>query len=360
MTTEWRAVALMPNLRLRYSLEAAAVAIVPTTDRRVKTLRKRNSALHGILNRFRDGFGYKLEPSVLLASEKAPDANAGSVAIVAFRDIMAFCGSLPSQARLLTNGDTIGIVPQEAFAFYPWTYPTEKDRPDALLRLSKLHVVPSFYARSTPGPFPVDYNYKQDLDAPMLAALGRRWTEHFQGKGGGTKNEALFRALNLANEAALITTLPYIDISRVGKIVTLWCNAFELLVHHVERHSENSSGRVIELLNSVAWVMPESGSEVRGGRTAAEQIYHLLAKCRDDYMACRPVDTALEFGSNRSVLEFLSPLFRLALTSHLQMVPPTAPELMHTDDAFARSLTGRIAYADAQRACEQAIRQPWA
>jgi hypothetical protein len=69
-----------------------------------------------------------------------------------------------------------------------------------------------------------------DLDQPLLAALLSRWQQRYQASEPDWADIALFRSLNMAYHSSL---LPAADTTfyDLGRLVSLWVSAFEILVH---------------------------------------------------------------------------------------------------------------------------------
>lgn len=85
----WRAIFALPNLALAGAIDGGLAALVPASDTRLRQLIREQPMLRSFLRRFRDAFGERIAPAVLLLRFDAPSAFKEIGAIASFRDAIA-------------------------------------------------------------------------------------------------------------------------------------------------------------------------------------------------------------------------------------------------------------------------------
>ena len=72
---------------------------------------------------------------------------------------------------------------------------------------------------------------ERDIDFPLARELLNRWIVRFSEDAVEWKDKALFRSLNMANEAGRIPALTAATFYDVGRSLALWVSAYEILAH---------------------------------------------------------------------------------------------------------------------------------
>jgi hypothetical protein len=104
------------------------------------------------------------------------------------------------------------------------------------------------------------------------------------------------RSLNMAYQASLLPAGTDATFYDVGRVVSLWVSAFEILVHPGGSGQANRN-RVFEMIERTPWAEVESSQLVHdtGGksmvkRTLASWLYKVLYECRNDFLHGNPVE----------------------------------------------------------------------
>jgi hypothetical protein len=198
------------------------------------------------------------------------------------------------------------------------------------------------------------------IDRPLMLALLKRWQALYSEKNVRWKDRALFRSLNMANQALRApggTDTTFYD---VGRSVALWISAFEILAHPP---NANANLQVVyELLERVKWNNPAlrakrykthagRGKAVR--RILSCQLYGELYKVRNDFLhGNRVIPSQLNFPRKRGypLAYYAACLYRMAL-SGVMSIKPEKPKRKTSD-----YIGGFLAQAaNPQRLIEDAI-----
>jgi hypothetical protein len=253
----------------------------------------------------------------------------------------------------------------DVFDIYPWMVNAAYDglfaRTPALLAV---HIVDRFIGQPSPN-VPVQSVSERDLDYPMMVALLERWKRRYSGRSVRWRERALFRSLNMANEAAqspggILTT--YYD---AGRSIGLWVAAFETLSH--PRKGLANIGTVLPLLERVEWldrtlahrlyrVGKKSKSKPKPKpkrRNLACSICATLYDVRNDFLHGNPVSSSrlLHPRSKKPLLNYAACLYRLALSSYLPLPSRKGVRSQSYVDYFVK--TGRL--LEPQRMLERAL-----
>lgn len=363
MTVGWTPVFVLPNLPLQAAIGCDIAVIAPANDPRVTAIKRAQPMFRRFLNRFSDNFGQKFEPSVLLVNAEAPPAFLDISALASFRDLIAIATISYGRGLELRQRRGHRVMFGEAFAIYPWMLDRHyEDVIGSTPAILGTHEVASFKGQSSPAIFrtPVD---EGDIDQPLLAALLGHWTRRYEAAEPAWVDVVIMRSLNMAYNASLLPAGTDTTFYDVGRVVSLWVSAFEILVHPGGNGQANRD-KVFELIEKTAWAIPASaalahdtGGKTKVKRTLASWIYQALYDCRNDFLHGNPVDRAKLILPlpQRTVFEYAAPLYRLALTSFLPLVY-TKP-MPGADDA--KALGGHIAermdYMAPQKSAEEAL-----
>jgi hypothetical protein len=148
----------------------------------------------------------------------------------------------------------------------------------------------------------------------------------------------------------------------VGRLISLWVSAFEILVHPGDDGYANRNA-VFGLLERVIWARPgcaalahDTGGRQKVKRTLASWLYQSLYDRRNDFLHGNPVsrDTLFLPASGRNLFLYAAPLYRLALTAYLDLRP--ASPLPDPSDAASTgaAVTARMKFLEPQRTIEEA------
>ncbi len=153
----------------------------------------------------------------------------------------------------------------------------------------------------------------------------RKWTECFVSRHSSADDRRLFRSLQMAFEAARLPSKYYTSDLDLGRQVSLWVSAHEILINDDESQSLASKVRrklacfqaITPALNKKSYRHKLGGKYV--AHTLAQKAYSCLNDARNDYLhGNRVTPSALRpRGYNASVFQVAPPLFRLLLEVRL-------------------------------------------
>ena len=362
---EWTAIAVLPNITAHEPVEGGIAALAGADDPRVRALCAAAPRLADFLGRFTDAFGEEVAPALLLRRADAP-ASFGTVeALASFRDALALSVIGQNRAYEIVRPRGHRICYSNAFAFYPWMLDRHgEDLVGFTPAMSALHEVSAFHGQAA-AELPVMTLSAIDIDAPLLDALLARWRQRYRTSRPAWQDRALFRSLNMANQAAQLPAGTDTTLYDAGRMIALWVSAFEILAHPGTANS--GLGKVYDLLERVDWEYPQSAHRryrchgpKRGGsdrRPVACRLYSALHKARNDFLHGNPIaPSRLRLaGRDRSLFQFAAPLYRMALTAFLPL--PAAGPIPDTDDpeVLGAAIADRIACASYQKTIEKAL-----
>ena len=262
----------------------------------------------------------------LLMRADAPAIFFGVEALASFRDLVAISAIAHGRASHIFRRASFGINYAKSFAIYPWMINKQFDsmigNSPAMLGS---HDLLKFKGQSSPSIFRNKLS-ESNIDSPLLEALLLRWKNHYSSAVSSWTDIALFRSLNMAYHASLMpagTETTYYD---VGRLISLWVSAFEILVHPGGNGQGNLT-KVFDLIERTDWLLKDSAELIydttrkKVKRTLSSFIYDQLYRCRNDFFHGNPVGRdALELPSGRQLFQYAAPLYRIGLTSFLPLV----------------------------------------
>ena len=206
---------------------------------------------------------------------------------------------------------------------------------------------------------------ESDMDEPLLTALLDRWRRRYAGRSPQWPDRALFRSLNMANQASQLPAGVDTTFYDVGRLIALWVSAFEILAH--PGRGKSNLWAVYDLLEKVEWKYRltalrlykayEANRKSNGRRTLACRLYGEIYRARNDFLHGNPVgrNRLIVKPAKRSLFQYAAPLYRMALTGFLPLswsepVPP-----MNDAQAFGKHLARRIDFDSYQKAVEKAL-----
>lgn len=362
--SEWVPVLVMPNLDVEEPVGTGDIAIVRTSDPRVAIVIDKEPNLRTFVRRFTDAFGEKLAPSVLIIRDDAPNSFRDVSAIGGFRDAIAFSTIVAGRALHVTKGGGFGYPTwAETFDFYTWMLGRDGEHLIAQTpAMMGSHTVEKFHGQTTPG-LPQVELLPHYIDGPIFDEVMRRWTRRFGGDEVSWEDRALFRSLNMAHAAMMMPGGVEYGFYDVGRLLTLWISAFEILLHPGPGGGVGEI-QVLDLLDSVDWLDPrcrEIAHPVKTGkrpavmRSVAAALYDRIYKLRSDFQHGNDVTTEqLLTESKAPLLLVASSLYRCALSKFLDLkIPPLDNE--DDTDALVRYIGTLTYWKSPQRMHENAI-----
>jgi hypothetical protein len=224
--SSWSPIAILPNLSSGKVIEGEVVALAGSQDSRIQAICQAAPKFADLLSRFTNAFGVALDPVLLIARDDALP-NLTAEALLSFRDLVAI-GIIPYSRSLNTVYRTTNrIVYANSFWIYPWMLGKgNQSLTTSTPAFSGIHVVEAFHGQASPD-LPV--MQIDDIDTPLLEALLACWKRHYLGTRRRWKDRALFRSLNMAVQAALLPAGVGTTIFDLGRSISLWVSAFEIL-----------------------------------------------------------------------------------------------------------------------------------
>ncbi|MER9592970.1 hypothetical protein NKI94_30115 [Mesorhizobium australicum] len=363
MTSDWTPVFVLPNIPLEAAIGCDVAALAPAHDPRVTALKRAHPMFRRFLNRFADNFGAKFEPSVLLLDTAAPAVFREIGTLASFRDLIALATVTRGRALELRFPRRHRIVFGEAFAIYPWMLDRHyEDMIGSTPAILGTHEVARFKGQSSPMLFRTQLG-NSDVDQPLLAALMERWRRRYEASQPAWEDVALMRSLNMAYQASLLPAGTDTTFYDVGRIVSLWVSAFEILVHPGGNGQANRD-KVFDLVERTPWEIPASGRLIydTGGktkvrRTLASWLYQMLYDCRNDFFHGNPVERSnlLLATPQRSIFEYAAPLYRIALTAFLPLPYLAAMPPSRDAAAFGAYIADHMDFMGPQKDAEEAL-----
>ena len=359
----WTPIVILPNLELRYPIEAGFACVAPMADDRVQAVAKPKSNMAEFLSRFKNAFGRHIAPSVILYREDTPKEYFRPEVIAGLRDVLAISAISFNRALQLNYGPR-AFVWSNYFSIYPWMVAKDDSGLTAFTpAMGGFDEVRDFHGQSSPEIFiqPCD---DSDFDRPLRTALLGKWEARFSSKESTHAEIALFRALNMATAAASVPSGQEITYYDVGRQIALWISAFEILSHPGGEGKANL-GTVYDLLKSAPWHLAPSAAEehecYNGKKPPIKGIngcwlYGRLYQERNNFLHGNPVGAQnLRLPKGRNLFEFAAPLFRMALAAHLQLTFDLPAPDLNDKDATSAYLGRRMRFNRAQDAIEEAL-----
>src|SRR5260221_3324315 len=226
--SDWNPIAVLPNLEIADAVDGEIVAFAPADDPRVRAACVAVPRFADFLSRFTDAFGVRLRPATLIVKAEAQPVLDGE-ALLSFRDLVAMSVIPHCRSINTVYGTTGRIVYSNTFWIFPWTLSTDNQYlVMSSPALGGLHVVEEFTGQSTPE---MPIVRLKDIDDALFEALFARWKRHYLGKRKRWSDRALFRSLNMAFQAASIPAGIGTNMFDLGRSISLWVSAFEILSH---------------------------------------------------------------------------------------------------------------------------------
>lgn len=358
---EWKPVLALPNLDMRGAIECPHAAILSPVDPRVEKLRADHPNLTTFLSKFRGQFGEQVWPSLLLLHKDAPPYCYTAEAVTAFRDIISLAVVPYARSARLRFDKAHALAFTNTFQLYPWMI--DKNYEDMILTNPAnlhVHLLSEFNGQSFPEQGHASI-MEGDIDLPLAKELLNRWMVRFTAATVEWRDKALFRSLNMANEAGRIPALTAGVFYDAGRQLALWVSAYEILTHP-GGNGQSNFGTVSALLESVKWLNAKlaAATQTIAGKTPQQKqlatwICKTVYDLRNDFLHGNDVDPDALKLNGKPVTDFAACLFRLALTGFLDLhynVPRPPSEDAKAVGAF---IGQRMTFNKFQRAYEDAL-----
>jgi hypothetical protein len=245
--------------------------------------------------------------------------------VTAFRDVTSLSVVPYARTSRLRFDRASALAFTNTFQFYPWML--DKQYEDMILvNPANLHVhlLSEFKGQSFPEQGCASI-MEHDIDFPLAKELLNRWVVRFSEGAVEWKDKALFRSLNMANEAGRIPALTAGVFYDGGRSLALWVSAYEILAHPGGTGQSNI-GTVSALLESVKWLdakLAATAHTVPGKTPQQKQLATWICKkvydLRNDFLHGNDVEATALNLNGKPVTDFAACLFRLALTGFLDL-----------------------------------------
>jgi len=337
---DWTPAVLLPNIYSEKTIEGGSVALTPADDPRITAFGVAEPNFRELLSRFTDAFNEPISPMVLIVRNDVLPRLTEVEAIASFRDIVALSIIPYARGMSIVYGGKVKrrIYYSNSFWFYPWML--SKDGEALVLStpaLHALHMVEQFHGQCSPDLSELEIS---EVDECLFEALMARWQRHYLGNRQRRQDRALFRSLNMAVQAAQLPGGIDVGIYDIGRMLSLWVSACEILAHTPPRGA--GVHQVYALLNQVSFIertLKRRRYQVNGRPRKKRDslpcwVYSEIYKARCDFLHGNPVrKDRLNFTGAETSLFWVSPcLYRLVLTGFLQLPPMRRPPgVFYTD-----------------------------
>jgi hypothetical protein len=338
---------------MRGSVGCPHAVIVSPADERILKLQIEHPRLKVFLSKFSDQFGEEVAPSVLLIHKDAPLSYRTAEAVTGFRDVLSL--SVVPYARATRFPVSSGLTYTNTFQFYPWMI--DKNYEEMILvNPAMMHQQLLSEFRGQPFPEqPLASIGESDIDLPLANALVARWITRFTVGEVSWQDKALFRSLNMANEAGRIPAQTAAVHYDAGRSVALWVSAYEILAHP-GGNGRSDFDAVADLLERVQWVRRDMATlsypigRPPKQRTRGSWICRQVYDRRNDFLHGNDVDGSALALNRKPMTDLAAAVFRLVLTGFLDLrFNEPAPDESDTK-AFAEHYVRRMRFNTFQEA----------
>jgi hypothetical protein len=359
---DWSPILVLPNVDMRGSVKTAKAALTKRDDTRVQEIIKEHPSFGSFLSKFKGQFGEKVYPSILLLRKDAGASYFTATAVSAFRDLVA-CSVVPlARARRLKYVRPQPLAYSNIFAFYPWMI--DKNFDDLIISTPAVlgtHLLSEFKGQSFPEQSQASV-FESDIDVPLAKALLATWTKRYGPTDETWEDRALFRSLNMANEAARMPAVTAATFYEFGRSLALWVSAFEILTHP-GGEGEANIHTVFAALKNASWTdetLAEEKYPVGKKQTlrnlaclVCDRIYAL----RNDFLHGNEVTAdQLTVGKEaRQMIDYAACLYRFALAARLKLTFPGEMPCLDEPKKFGKYIADHMAFESPQKEYEDAL-----
>jgi hypothetical protein len=358
--SEWNPIVVLPNMDPRGTVDCDITALVPPHDERIKVICRAHPQFKKSLAKFRDQFKQQIWPAVIILRADAADSYQTTEAIAGFRDLVSLSTVPYSRSISLKYNRPNQLCFSNTFAIYPWMVDKKfEDLISITPAIRAMHLVEEFGGQSSPE-LPVISVTEGDIDSSLLKILLDRWVKRYSGQNADWPDRALFRSLNMANQAALTPGATDSTFYDVGRTIALWISALEILAH--PGTSMSGKDTVYGLLEKVDWIVSDLASPNYdvGKKTSKKNlacwICSALYQLRNDFLHGNAVSgDKLLSNTKKPMTHYAACVYRLALTSFLPVAfPKIAPD--NDSEAIGKYISERMRFLKYQRTIEEALR----
>ena len=288
----------------------------------------------------------------MLMTSDTPNSYYNTEGVSAFRDILALSAVVYARTRR-SHGRPSELSHTNSFQFYPWMVDRITDEV-VLSNAAQLHIhqLDRFSGQTFPEQPRVSIS-RYDLDEPLLDELLRRWSIRFSSTTPEWKDRALFRSLNMANDAARVPSSTATVIYDVGRSLALWVSAYEILVHPGGAGISDFH-KVSAMFDQLNWRSKKLKTECylvnRKDRIFAVWLYKLIYDLRNNFLHGNEIKSDDLAIRGRPIIDYAACLYRLLLTAFLRLDTPIEVDTDSQHNWF-RSRLGphrfQLAYEDA-------------
>ena len=361
----WEPLWALPNIDLDEPVNSESLALVPSADPRVQELVRQHRNFETFLDQFQDTHNNRIVPALIIRRTDVPELPNLSDAAASFRDLIVASTVPLARSRDIIYDNSIERIRYSSFlSIYPWMIDRNYEHIIAHTpAVLAVHNVDQFTGHSSPDLSRSSLR-RRDFDEPLLQELLRRWAARYLTAQPEWSDVALFRSLNMVNQACLIPAGADAVLHDFGRAIALWSAAFEILVHPGASGQANLN-KVLDLLEDIPWTdrnLAFRRYRIDYRRQTVRKnlgcwLYHRIHLCRNAFMHGNPVKTnTLQVPKSRRPLFYhAAVLYRLALTSFLNLTwKETAPEC---DDpvALGEYAARRWEFQEPQRSLENAL-----
>lgn len=362
----WEPIWALPNIEIEEPVDNDIVALVPSSDPRIQELIDKYPIFRMFMGQFKDFHGEPIEPTLIIRRSDVTEYFKNIDPIASFRDlVVASTVPLARSLSIINRHIPDRVTYSNSFWVYPWMVSDDYEsiiaHTPAMLALDNIG---QFSGRSSPD-LPRTNLLRRCFDKPLLQELLRRWGARYETNSPKREDVKLFRSLNMVNQACLLPAGTDVVYHDYGRMIGIWVAAFEILVHPGP-NGKAKRNVVFKLLQNIPWIEKKCGYrrfKIKVSKNCYEQknlacwLYDRINTCRNNFMHGNPVDSKhlLLPVSHRCLTDFAATLYRLALTSFLDLGwNKEAPPLENTQGT-ANYLVGGMEYSRPQEDCEKAL-----
>ena len=300
--SNWEYIISVPGIKLSEPVNAKVIAFIGPNDERYEIISNTHENMRKYLDAFRDAFGNKLPPSIIIRKRKEKLIEHWDLAC--FRNIVAIPSVIKSRSMNYLNPFPNNVPFTDMFEFclinigkdYKYLVHRTPSETGAN-EIDKFSYIPN-PAVIHPHIFKVEYDYHL-MNALISLYDDRSTSKHIE----ELKNK-VYRSLEMAFYALKTFTTNLGTVYDHGFVVSLWVPAFEILANPLKQ--DVSYKDVEKLINKIPWHRSELikrnykqvdykyGKRAKYKRVSLpNQIYSRLRYVRNLILHGSPIDAVL-------------------------------------------------------------------
>ena len=223
----WEPIWALPNIDLDESVNSETFALVSPADPRVQELVQQHRNSGTFLNQFNDTHNNSIVPTLIIRRTDVPEPLNLLDAAASFRDLIVASTVPLARARDIIHDNAIDRRRYSSFlSTYPWMIDRNYEHIIAHTpAVLALHNVDHFTGHSFPELSRCSLR-RHDFDEPLLQEVLRRWTARYLSAQPEWSDVAMFRSLNMIDQACLIPAGADAVLHAFGRTIALWSAAF--------------------------------------------------------------------------------------------------------------------------------------